>query len=231
MPYPGRGHINPMMNSCKLIASRKDDVLVTFAVTEEWLGFISSDFHHDNNISLVTIPNVIPSSLVEAANFLASLKLLWPNRSSLWADSWSASAACDCHHNWCYIIMDNLLWKFQEYSSCYPLDWLASVFSINYHFHLFTEEGFPVGLMGDGNSVEFIPGISSISVADIPRIFFKLNEKFQRQLMEMRSWMLQVQWTRNTSDWCIESKIWFPYLLSRSPDSLFWTKIQNFLSE
>lgn len=76
MPYPGRGHINPMMNSCKLIASRKDDVLVTFAVTEEWLGFISSDFHHDNNISLVTIPNVIPSSLVEAANFLASLKLL-----------------------------------------------------------------------------------------------------------------------------------------------------------
>lgn len=30
--------------------------------------------------------------------------------------------------------------------------------------------------MGDGNTVEFIPGISSISVADIPRIFFKLNE-------------------------------------------------------
>lgn len=70
MPYPGRGHINPMMNFCKLIASRKDDVLVTFAVTEEWLGFISSDFHHDNNISLVTIPNVIPSELGRGSEFL-----------------------------------------------------------------------------------------------------------------------------------------------------------------
>jgi UDP:flavonoid glycosyltransferase YjiC (YdhE family) len=33
MPFPGRGHINPMMNFCKLLASRKHDILITFVVT------------------------------------------------------------------------------------------------------------------------------------------------------------------------------------------------------
>ncbi|RVX22957.1 UDP-glycosyltransferase 87A2 [Vitis vinifera] len=43
MPFPGRGHINPMMNLCKLLASRRADILITFIVTEEWLGFLLSD--------------------------------------------------------------------------------------------------------------------------------------------------------------------------------------------
>lgn len=64
---------------------------------------------------------------------------------------------------------------------------------MNYHFHLFTEEWFPIGLMADGNIVDFILGISSINVADIPHIFFELNKTFQRQLMEMKSWMSKVQ--------------------------------------
>ncbi|GAV58679.1 UDPGT domain-containing protein [Cephalotus follicularis] len=43
MPYPGRCHVNPMMNFCKLLVSRKNDILITFVVTEEWLGYIGSD--------------------------------------------------------------------------------------------------------------------------------------------------------------------------------------------
>ena len=67
MPYPGRGHINPMMNLCKTLASKKKDILVTFVVTEEWLSFIGSDPKPDN-IRFSTIPNVIPSELVRAAD-------------------------------------------------------------------------------------------------------------------------------------------------------------------
>ena len=61
MPFPGRGHINPMMNLCKLLASRKPDILITIVVTEEWLGFIGSDAKPDN-IQFASIPNVTPPS-------------------------------------------------------------------------------------------------------------------------------------------------------------------------
>ncbi|XP_020228882.1 UDP-glycosyltransferase 87A1-like [Cajanus cajan] len=44
MPFPGRGHINPMMNLCKILAcKRPNEILITFVVTEEWLGFIGAD--------------------------------------------------------------------------------------------------------------------------------------------------------------------------------------------
>ncbi|XVF46189.1 hypothetical protein PTKIN_Ptkin03bG0007300 [Pterospermum kingtungense] len=68
MPFPGRGHINPMMNLCKLLVSKKKDILITFVVTEEWLGFIGSDPKPDN-IRFETVPNVIPPERLKAADF------------------------------------------------------------------------------------------------------------------------------------------------------------------
>ncbi|KAJ0083792.1 hypothetical protein Patl1_31009 [Pistacia atlantica] len=68
MPYPGRGHINPLMNLCKLLVSRKQNIIITFVVTEEWLGLIGSNPRPDN-IRFRTIPNVIPSERVRAQDF------------------------------------------------------------------------------------------------------------------------------------------------------------------
>lgn len=68
IPFPGRGHINPMVNFCMLLASKQPDFLITFIVTEEWLGFLSSETKLPPNISFGTIPNVIPSELVRAAD-------------------------------------------------------------------------------------------------------------------------------------------------------------------
>ncbi|KAE9460788.1 hypothetical protein C3L33_07298, partial [Rhododendron williamsianum] len=74
MPYPGRGHINPMMNLCKLLSSRRNDgILVTFVVTEEWLGLIGSETKPDC-IRFVTIPNVLPSELVRAADMVSFIE-------------------------------------------------------------------------------------------------------------------------------------------------------------
>jgi hypothetical protein len=67
MAYPGRGHINPLLNFCKILASKKADILVTFVVTEEWLGLIGSD-PKPENIRFASIPNVVPSELVRAAD-------------------------------------------------------------------------------------------------------------------------------------------------------------------
>lgn len=70
VPYPGRGHVNPMMNLCKLLAATKTDhnFLISFLVTEEWLGFIEGDPKPDQ-IRFRTIPNVLPSELVRGNDF------------------------------------------------------------------------------------------------------------------------------------------------------------------
>lgn len=68
MPFPGRGHINPTMNLCKLLALTKPNILITFVVTEEWLGYIGAD-PTPPNLRFATIPNVIPSERLKAADF------------------------------------------------------------------------------------------------------------------------------------------------------------------
>ena len=69
MPFPGRGHINPMMNLCKMVASKKPkEILITFVVTQEWLGYIGSD-PMPENIRFISIPNVIPSEREKAGDF------------------------------------------------------------------------------------------------------------------------------------------------------------------
>ncbi|KAE8688790.1 mitoferrin-like [Hibiscus syriacus] len=72
VPYPGRGHVNPMMNLCKLLCSKIPTILITFVVTEEWLSFIASD-SKPLNVRFRTIPNVIPSEFVRANDFPAFL--------------------------------------------------------------------------------------------------------------------------------------------------------------
>ncbi|KAJ4796118.1 Glycosyltransferase [Rhynchospora pubera] len=60
IPFPGRGHINPMMVLCRqLIAC---GIHVTIVVTEEWLGLINSAHPlPPPELNFVTIPNCIPS--------------------------------------------------------------------------------------------------------------------------------------------------------------------------
>lgn len=76
MPYPGRGHINPMMNLCKRLVRRYPNLHVTFVVTEEWLGFIRSDPKPDR-IHFATLPNLIPSELVRAKDFIGFIDAVY----------------------------------------------------------------------------------------------------------------------------------------------------------
>ncbi|TXG66464.1 hypothetical protein EZV62_007739 [Acer yangbiense] len=153
MPYPARGHINPMLNICNLLASRKPEILITFVVTEEWLGLIDSD-SYAKNISFATIPdNIIPSEknqLDDGITFVTAVMTKLEARST--GNRRNISVAV------------------LRTSS-------ASVFSISYHSDLFKEKQFPLDLEEHADDViDFIPGISSISVADIPSFFF--NKKY-----------------------------------------------------
>ncbi|KAK0601739.1 hypothetical protein LWI29_026980 [Acer saccharum] len=173
MPYPARGHINPMLNLCNLLASRKPEILITFVVTEEWLGLIDSD-SYTKNISFATIPdNIIPSEknqLDDGITFVTAVmtKLEAPFERIL-------DRLCPPVTT---IITDALLLWAVDTGNRRNIPvaalWIssASTFSICYHCDLFKEKQFSLDLEEHADDIiDFIPGISSIRVADVPSFF------------------------------------------------------------
>ncbi|PKA53430.1 UDP-glycosyltransferase 87A2 [Apostasia shenzhenica] len=73
VPFPGRGHINPMMNLCRVLATR--DLAITVVVTEEWLDLLSgpnlpsSSPALPSNIRLLSVPNILPSERIRGGNY------------------------------------------------------------------------------------------------------------------------------------------------------------------
>ena len=155
MPFPRRGHINPMLNLCNLLVSRKPEILITFVVTEEWLGLIDSDAY-PKNISFATIPdNIIPSEknqLVDIVAFVIATmtKLEAPFQRIL-------DGLCPPVTT---IITDALLLWAVDTGNRRNIPvaalWIssASTFSISYHSDLFKEKQFPLDLEG-----EYIPAL------------------------------------------------------------------------
>ncbi|KAL5192049.1 UDP-glycosyltransferase 87A2 [Glycine soja] len=80
MPFPSRGHVNCMMNLCKLLAaaSSSSPFIITILVTEEWLGFIGSE-PKPSNVRFATIPNVIPFQSQIASDIPAFFKAVVTN--------------------------------------------------------------------------------------------------------------------------------------------------------
>ncbi|CAN1180211.1 UDP-glycosyltransferase 87A2 [Linum perenne] len=74
VPYPGRGHINPMLHLCNLLISKSPDLLITIIVTQEWHTLLlaaDSAFDDNTNVRLASIPNVIPSERIRGSVFPA----------------------------------------------------------------------------------------------------------------------------------------------------------------
>ncbi|KAF8010561.1 hypothetical protein BT93_J1256 [Corymbia citriodora subsp. variegata] len=169
IPHPGRGHINSMMNFCKVLSSRVPDITITFIVTEEWLGFIGSE-PKPANISFAAIPNVIPSELVRGQHY------------SEFADAVFTKMGDPCEELLdrlrpapTLILADTMLkWAVRAGSrrnipvaSFWPM--AAWGFSLSSHFHLLERNGhFPVDLTEKGDErVDYIPGLPSTRLADL----------------------------------------------------------------
>lgn len=72
VPYPGRGHINPMLVVCRLLAAADAAISFTVVVTEEWHALLVAAGVPDtlpDRVRLATIPNVIPSERDRGADF------------------------------------------------------------------------------------------------------------------------------------------------------------------
>ncbi|KAA8550622.1 hypothetical protein F0562_002306 [Nyssa sinensis] len=169
LPYPGRGHINPMMNLCKSIASRSNDILITVVLTEEWLGFIGSD-SKPANIRFATIPNVLPSELVRGADVMGFIEATQTKMKE------PIERLLDQLETPVNLILADiiLLWPVKvgnqrniPVALLWPMS--ASVFSIYYHFSLDQNLHLTIESAGSRDEcVDFIPGISSIRIADLP---------------------------------------------------------------
>lgn len=212
LPFPGRGHINPMMNLCKQLVSRNPNVFITFVVTEEWLSFISSGYGNHNNIRFETIPNVIPSELVRARDFLAfvesvSTKMEAPFEKVL--DFLQVEAA-----GVSTIIADTFLaWAVDvgnrrkiPVASFFPMS--ASLFSVLHHFELLVQNGhFPVELSERGEEVvDYIPGLASTKLADLPTIFYGSGRQTLHRALESVSKVSKAQCLLLSSVYKLEAK-------------------------
>ncbi|MCL7040275.1 hypothetical protein MKW94_003627 [Papaver nudicaule] len=189
MPYPGRGHVNPMMNLCKLLVSKLgENIKISFVVTEEWFGFIDSN-PRPPQIQLRTIPNVIPSERVRALDFAGFVDSVFTKVeapveelmeklefespvTAIIADTYLALAVNVGNRRNIPVVS---LWTMSP-----------SVFSVLYHFDLFAQNGhFPVDLSERGDEIiDYIPGITPTRLSDMPTIFEGTGREVLGRAME-----------------------------------------------
>ncbi|KAE8675436.1 UDP-glycosyltransferase 87A1-like [Hibiscus syriacus] len=143
IPYPGRGHINPLMNLCKVLVSKSDNILITFVVTEEWVSFIGSD----EKRAVWTKMEVPFEQLLDELELPPALII------------------ADTHLFWAVSVGNR---RNIPVASFWPMS--TAMFSVFHHFHLFRENGhFPVDFLGNENEqVDYIYGVSPTRLLDLP---------------------------------------------------------------
>ncbi|XVF46187.1 hypothetical protein PTKIN_Ptkin03bG0007100 [Pterospermum kingtungense] len=186
LPYPGRGHINPLMNLCKELVSKSDNVLITFVVTEEWLSFIGSDNKHAK-IHFRSIPNILPSERVRASDMIGFFEAVWTKMEAPFErllDKLEPPATlimADTFLFWAVSVGNR---RKIPVASFWPMS--TTMFSVFHHFHLFQEKGhFPVDLIENKSErVDYIPGVSSTCFSDLPVFDGGIYRLILKQIMD-----------------------------------------------
>ncbi|KAK0603972.1 hypothetical protein LWI29_010765 [Acer saccharum] len=198
MPYPGRGHINPMMNLCKLLVLKKPESLITFVVTEEWLGYIGSDPKPDN-ICFKTIPNIIPTERLRAADFpgfyeAVMTKMEAPFEQLLDQLEQPVTAIIgDIEVRWAISLGNRRNIPVAAF-------WTMSIsfFSMLYHFDQLSQQGLaPFDL----------PGISSSKMEDLKTVFNKNDQRVMQLALDCISRVPKSQYLLFTSIYELELQV------------------------
>ncbi|KAI3820250.1 hypothetical protein L1987_07794 [Smallanthus sonchifolius] len=171
VPYPGRGHINPLIHLCRSLSSRT--TVFTVVVTEEWLGFLNPGPEQDN-IRFATIPNVLPSELNRGSDMIAFLTAI---QSKMERPFLEVLDQIDVPVK--LIIADvSMLWPFDvanrrniPVAAYSPMS--ASMFSLMHHVDLLESHHHLYADVSESGkeTIEYIPGLSPLTLADVPMIF------------------------------------------------------------
>ncbi|KAI3782885.1 hypothetical protein L2E82_12943 [Cichorium intybus] len=174
MPYPGRGHINPLLNLCHVLSSRFHHgnltTVFTVVVTEEWFELIGSDPKPDN-VRFATIPNVIPSEINrgnDAIGFFIAAQNKMETPFDLLLDRMEQPVdfiIADATLKW---TLDVAIRRNIPVAAYWPMS--AAMFTMWYHVDLLQKhQHIYVDLSERGEEcIDYIPGLSPIKVADFP---------------------------------------------------------------
>ncbi|KAG6433174.1 hypothetical protein SASPL_104782 [Salvia splendens] len=209
VPYPGRGHVNPMMNLCKLLASLKPDLLITVVLTEEWLGLIGAE-EKPPGIRFASIPNVLPSERERAADMPSFVGATQTKMGEPF-EQLMARLAEPIH----FIIADTFLFWAIEFgnrrnipvASLWPMP--ASVFSLFYHLDLLERNGdhpFDVSERGE-ERIGYIEGIESIRLIDIPSIAYMKDQRLINLVRRIFHNLTKAQYLLISSIYELESQV------------------------
>ncbi|KAK4760363.1 hypothetical protein SAY87_005256 [Trapa incisa] len=205
VPYPGRGHVNPMLCLCDLLLSKNPKIFITFVVTEEWLDLISSDAREStgrSNFRFTTFPNVIPSEHQRAKDFPGFLdavctKLEAPFERLLdGLEEPPLVIVADTFLKWALALGNR---KNIPVASLWTQS--MSMYSMLYHFKLLQMNGhFPIDPSERGDEVvDYIPGVAPTRIADLPTFFTGDGSKVLSQAIECISIASKAQFFLSTS--------------------------------
>ncbi|XP_071720714.1 UDP-glycosyltransferase 87A1-like [Rutidosis leptorrhynchoides] len=184
VPYPGRGHINPILNLCHSLSSKLNQpnrtTIFTLILTEEWLQLIKQDPDHDNdndndNVRFVTIPNVLPSELNRGQSMTNMFEFLMAVKTKMQCPFEDVLddliefvpvklIMADATMTWPFDVAKNRNIPVAAYS---PMS--AMMFSVLHHVDLIESHNQLYADVSERGSepIDYIPGISSLTIADV----------------------------------------------------------------
>jgi hypothetical protein len=134
VPFPGRGHVNSMLNLCRILAAR-DGVSATVVVTEEWLGLLGGSPALEPGIRLEAIPNVIPSEHGRAADWVGFVEAVYTKMEAPFEQlldrlgAAPAAIVADTYVPWAVSVGNR-----RGVPVCILSALNATIFSVHYHF-------------------------------------------------------------------------------------------------
>ncbi|KAL8140628.1 hypothetical protein V2J09_006649 [Rumex salicifolius] len=175
--YPGRGHINPMINLCRLIAAKSPALLITLVVTEEWRDFLTdgSEPEPPPNLRLGVVAQVVPSAVGRAASFPSFVEAVFTKleepveRLVEGLEPPVTAMVYDIYLFWAVRVGSRL--GIPVVAAMCPGS--TSMLSFFCHFDLLVRNGhFPLQISERGSEVvNYIPGLAPTSISDLPTVF------------------------------------------------------------
>jgi hypothetical protein len=188
VPYPGRGHVNAMLNLCRLLAAR-DGVTITVVVTEEWLGLLGAPAVLPDlgpRVRFEAIPNVIPSEHGRANDMVGFLEAVYTKMAAPFerlldrlAPPAPAAIVADVFVPWTVGVGAR-----RGVPVCIMCPISATMFAVQYNFHLLP----PAAAGADAS-----PGTtSSCATRILTLFFFGISTSLQINLVVLYMQMLLI---------------------------------------